>query len=1041
MGQTSFVNNLRLNLAKAIAPRMPHQRQREIWPYGDGSYSGYRLYLSRKLPELRLDPYGLALAAETSVWANECIRLRAAAVARMPWAIYDANGDKLEDTPFHRMLKYMRLEYQQNFFYLWEQSLSVHGETYMEKLTNSIIPGYSTPGGLRILNTIAVDPQVQNGAIEYYQYSANGGKYRLEVDELFTHRYTSLTDDYRASAPMIRAMDGVGIKRNMQAYMRGWYDNDATPGGIVTPKQGVTTNVDWVNKIMGMWTDAFKGSNNANSTAFIPSEIDYTQFDQKMPEHQQELSDDQIQEICAAFGVPVDMVKPGGNKDPLGGGGKMDSTRAMFFESFTEPECVDIDTYINDVILPWLMPNSGATFEHDFDEIRSLIKDTKERSDKIKSEFDGGMITFNEMRTALDYEPVEGGDWYKMQPAIVIIKKEDIPNAGIILATAQAANKPPPLLPPTPPTPELPPPAENKDALQLPAAVPQQEQAVGKSAALMLDLANHPDLIRLQNMTRKYVADTPVQWSDPTKFHVTVVTMPIVTDEQVESIKGAMNDIPVPELSLKVGSLGAFHNVGEHAVHFKIRNNSALNDYQEQVYQKCVELGIPVSGYSVPDEYKPHVTMGYAQDKVSPATFYSGLAIKPTALHFGVGDEIVWQKPVGDVITPEQKKTAAKGAMLFQKDVSYISISPDPTKTCANCRWFSNQPNTAPCYLVINGGPQIIVPEGHCDRWELMPDSSVVLTFNTDISADNPNLDPSKLPLEVQQEQVKYGDWNPSMIGNVPPVKSYIEAALDELAQWEKKVKNKGVKAAFVNYLVRDRLADEIRATLKGFEDKPHMVKGVFEAAKATLVIKAIQSTRLEFEGEFDDLLNRARNDEATRQQFRSKLASLLNTYGKKAYADGLIDGGLDETELDDEDKETIAGMLADQSTYVSGISDVLFKGDGVTDNQADMKAAMWWNKSLQPFYDAGLLSADKNSLYEWTYSDTEHCDSCQKMNGQRHRLKQYHTKGIVPKADILKCGGFNCDCRLVKASGKARGNWLGAAKSEDGHEHEVAHA
>lgn len=1013
MGETSLLYHLRAGLANAIAPR-PLIPQREIWPYGDGSYSGYRLMLARAMPELRLDPFGLALAAETSVWAKACIDLRKSAVGRMPWFILDAAGNELKNTPFHAMLTYARLTYQQNIFALWEQSLSVHGETYFEKLHNEMMPGFTVAGGLRVLNAIAIDPQIQNGEIVYYQYSASGGRYRLELTDVFTHRYSSLTDDFRAVAPMTTAMDAVGVKRNMQNFMRGWFDNGSTPGGIVTPKAGVLANDKWAARIMDLWATATKGANNANSTIFIPELIDYMQYDSKMPEHQQELSDDQIAEICAAFRVPVDMVKPGGNKDPLGGGGKMDSVRVMFYEDFTEPECDDLETYINDILIPWLMPRSGAKFAWDFDQIRSLIKDTKERSDKVRAEFNDGAITFNEMRVALDYETLPGGDVFKFAPGTVLVGKDALATAPALLAPP-----PPPVAPP--PAPALPAPIENKDTLQIPAVVPQAVPDT-KSAAVMLHLGNHPDLIALQNNTRKYMGMSPVQWSDPAKFHVTVATMPMITDEQVESIKAALNDIPVPELSLKVGSLAAFHKVGEHAVHFKVRSNKALDDYQEEIYQKAIELGIPVSGYSVPDEYKPHITMGYSQDKITPAAYYSGLAIKPTELHLGVGDEVVYKKPVGDVITPEPPPEEKKPEDEEKKPVKALQpeqITDDRIMPIIELGLDAD-----------NGGFGM-------DSGELMEFVLRTLIRMGLLDQEPPVGNPFQERIYALIEQA-YAKHNSK---NTPPKKTYVDSVLDELGQWEKKVKNKGVKAAFVNYLIRDEVAGYLRDNLILADGNPAAIKATFEEIKTRLSVKAINQTQSAFEDEFNDLLAKALNDEASRRTWAASLRYLLNKYSKLAFADGLTDGGLDSDEMDDEDKDALAAHLAEQSQYVTGLGDAIYKREEVDDKLAQQKSIMWWNKSCYGAYQAGLVSADKNGLYLWRYGDSEHCDSCIKMNDQRHRLKDYHRKGILPKADSLECKGFNCACELVRVSGKSQGNWLGAVKAEDVHEHTPAEA
>lgn len=959
MGETSLVNRVRLGLSKAIAPRM-QSPQREIWPYGDGSYSGYRLRLARSLPELRLDPYGLALAAETSVWANACIQLRKSAVARMPWHIYDAAGNELDNTPFHAMQKYARLAYQQNLFALWEQSLSVHGETYFEKLWNRSLPGLVIPGGLRILNAIAMYPQVISGQIAFYQYHASGGKYKLEVNELFVHRYTSLTDDYRASAPMITAMDAVGIKRNMQNFMRGFFDNDATPGGIVTPKSGVTVGKTWVEEKMKMWADAFKGANNANSTAFIPAEIDYKQFDRKMPEHQQALSDDQISEICAAFRVPVDMVKTAASKDPLGGGGKMDSSRAMFYEDFVEPECEDIDTYINDEILVWLMPNSGATFSFDYDETRSLINDTKERSDKVRAEFDGSAITLNEMRIALDYEPLPGGDVIKFAPGTILVSKDNLGAAPALLA-------PPPPMPPAPPALPLPPVAPP----QLPANVPQQAT---KSAAVMLNIGNHPDLIGLQNKTRSYVGDTPVKWSDPNSFHVTLATMPTVTDGQMSDLQDALKDVDIPDMALKVGSLGTFDNLDSHAVHFKVRKSVDLLDLQQQVHDTIDGLGIPMSSFSAPEAYKPHITMGYADSKPPARTFDSKLTVKPTALHLGVGDDIVYSKPIGDVVTPSEPPTPPSNQP--PEDVKPIKAAPETTHA-----------SIAATISDSLGGSQTIT-------------ATVV---------------------------------NPAL----KPVAIYAKSPEDELSQWEKKVKNKGVKSAlsFQNYLIRDEIADSLRAALAVPEAD---TKAIFDAVKVALSIKAIQATRLDFENAFEDLLKAALADDVSRRKFGAGLKQLIKVYGFKAFVDGLRDGGIDD-DPSDEEQAVIDDMVREQNDYVSGLGEAIFKDESVSEVMASGKPAMWFGKSVEPFYNKALVMANGNQLLEMTGDDgVKSCFQCSTLKGQRHRAKDWEAKKLWPKQDTenYDCGGFECVHGLTPCAGKARGNWLGAAKSEGGHEH-----
>lgn len=188
---------------------------------------------------------------------------------------------------------------------------------------------------------------------------------------------------------------------------------------------------------------------------------------------------------------------------------------------------------------------------------------------------------------------------------------------------------------------------------------------------------------------------------------------------------------------------------------------------------------------------------------------------------------------------------------------------------------------------------------------------------------------------------------------------------------------------------------------------------------------KAIDDVRVAFESDFNALVEAARGDDLNRRRFGVIARDMLRKNGDRAYRDGLKAGGVD-ADMDDSDRLKFAQLLAEQSLYVGGLGETLFKGGGVSDAQAAEKGALWFNKSIEPFYQAGLASADGNGIYEWALgSAEEHCPSCLRMNGQKHRLKEYMAKGITPQGNTLACRGFNCRCTLRRSKGASSGNWL----------------
>lgn len=211
------------------------------------------------------------------------------------------------------------------------------------------------------------------------------------------------------------------------------------------------------------------------------------------------------------------------------------------------------------------------------------------------------------------------------------------------------------------------------------------------------------------------------------------------------------------------------------------------------------------------------------------------------------------------------------------------------------------------------------------------------------------------------------------------------------------------------------------------------------EARKARIAVevssKALQATRLDFESDFEDLLAAARADETTRRRFGIVLRALIARYGREALIDGKAEAGVLERELNEDEQKQFAAQLARQARYVSDFSQTLFHA-GISDAEAAQKPAMWFNKTIYPFYLDGLESGNRNGMYEWVLGRTEkHCTTCLSLNGQRHRMSWYIRRGLLPKSEKLECKGFNCDCALVRTTERARGTFKAHVHEEDAHD------
>jgi hypothetical protein len=191
---------------------------------------------------------------------------------------------------------------------------------------------------------------------------------------------------------------------------------------------------------------------------------------------------------------------------------------------------------------------------------------------------------------------------------------------------------------------------------------------------------------------------------------------------------------------------------------------------------------------------------------------------------------------------------------------------------------------------------------------------------------------------------------------------------------------------------------------------------------------KALQATRIGFEDDFNDLLKGARDDDFGRRRFGIVLRDLIRKYGREAYLDGMADGGVDtERYLAGDDLTAYQDLVRAQSAFVTNLGKTLYRDDGISNAQAQLKPDLWFNKSILPFYDGGRVSADGNGMYEFTGEDgAESCSDCQRLKGQRHRMKDWTRKALRPRVDTsaFECGGWMCQHVLVRTTERASGKW-----------------
>ncbi len=154
---------------------------------------------------------------------------------------------------------------------------------------------------------------------------------------------------------------------------------------------------------------------------------------------------------------------------------------------------------------------------------------------------------------------------------------------------------------------------------------------------------------------------------------------------------------------------------------------------------------------------------------------------------------------------------------------------------------------------------------------------------------------------------------------------------------------------------------------------------------------------------------------------FRTSLLANLEAAAMAGWSDG---GGApsDFPQLELDNIQTVQLFnMPDFMIAIREARDELRKGNDVMNTL--MARLGLWVRSVRATYTRFLSLArgkSKAAMVTWKVGPTDHCVTCQQLNGQRHRLEWFTSRNFIPQQPgaSMVCGGWRCLCRLVDDSG-----------------------
>lgn len=344
--------------------------------------------------------------------AYACISMICDSIKTVPWVLYRGQGDKRKELSEHPLLKLLA-----------KPNPTQSGGDFMESLTgfyliagNAYVEAILTNKGAKELwlhrpDRMKVIPG-SSGLPQGYEYQAGAEAYLWDVDPIkgkapILHMKTfNPLDDWYGMSFIEAAAYGIDLHNTSNAHNKALLDNGAAPSAVITYKaeDGSPLTDTQFYRLKQEIEEEYTGARNAGrplllenitwqSLGFSPRELDWLQGKNVT-----------AREIGRVFRVPSQMLDIEGSQTYA----NMEQAKLGFWEDAVIPILVKI----RDALNQWLVPTFGDDLFLDFnlDDVSALIPRRAERFERNVKAVEAGLLTINEARADLGYEPVDGGD-------------------------------------------------------------------------------------------------------------------------------------------------------------------------------------------------------------------------------------------------------------------------------------------------------------------------------------------------------------------------------------------------------------------------------------------------------------------------------------------------------------------------------------------------------------------------------------------------------------------------------------------------------
>ena len=420
-------------------------RAARVFVPGPGVVTGAEMAFGIDNERFSPGDYGSYLATSNGVYT--CARLRAQLLASLPLKIHrlKKNGDKVEVTSGDLRALLEKVNPFWTFGRLIEMtelSLCLWGQAFW-LLSRRGTSGVPAEIWWARSDRITVVPHKQDYLTGFLYRPASGDEpIPFKPSEVIWIRYPNPLDEYAGLSPLAAARlaadtAGAAMRSNYNLFRNG-----VQLAGLITPPQNGSLSEEQARTLERQFEARFRGADKAHRWGVLRYDARVTPMSMspKDAEFLGQLSWS-LEEICRAFGVPLDLV--GGQRTYQ----NVNDARHMLWDQTLAPEARFIATELTEQLLP-MFPGQADLAEFDMSGVEVLHEAATAQWTRVKEQITTGAITINEWRADTGLTAVPWGDaWWA-------------PINLTPISVADQAAPPEPAPPPLPPPPLPPAPAD-----------------------------------------------------------------------------------------------------------------------------------------------------------------------------------------------------------------------------------------------------------------------------------------------------------------------------------------------------------------------------------------------------------------------------------------------------------------------------------------------------------------------------------------------------------------------------------------------------